>query len=171
MGIDDSGFVEDGSNFDENACAKARFFASKTGFMTAGEDSGIIVEALKDELGVKTRRWGAGEGASDQEWLDFFMKRMEKEANRAATFVCSAYLADGEDYAFGKGGRFFRGETCGVIADSIMAPILPGIPLSSVFVPEGSDKVYAALSPAEKNKVSHRGKAMAQLKDFLAMRP
>lgn len=158
-------------NFDENACAKARFFASKTGFMTVGEDSGIIVEALKDELGVKTRRWGAGESASDQEWLDFFMKRMEKEVNRAARFVCCAYLVDGEDGAFGSGGRSFRGETRGIIADSIMAPILPGIPLSSVFVPEGSDMVYAALSTAEKNKLSHRGKAMVQLRNFLAMRP
>lgn len=168
------GFVEDGANFDENAYAKARFFASKTGFMTVGEDSGIIVEALKDELGVKTRRWGAGESASDQEWLDFFMKRMEAEANRAATFVCSAYLADGgdgwngEDGTLGGGGRFFRGETRGVISERVMAAILPGIPLSSVFIPDGSDEVYAALSAAEKNRLSHRGKAMAKLRDFLA---
>lgn len=163
--VDDSGFFEDGVSFDENACAKARFFAAKTGFMTVGEDSGIIVEALKDELGVKTRRWGAGESASDEEWLDFFMKRMSVESNRAAKFVCSACLADGKSGAFGE--RLFRGETCGVIADSIMAPILPGIPLSSVFVPDGGDMVYAALSIAEKNKLSHRGKAMAKLRDFL----
>lgn len=172
LGVDDSGFVEDGASFDENAIKKARFFASKTGFMTVGEDSGIIVEALTDELGVKTRRWGAGEGASDEEWLEFFMKRMEGEANRAAKFTCSAYLADGGGDgdvagAGGSGGLFFRGETHGVIASSVMAPVLPGIPLSSVFVPEGSDKVYAALSTAEKNRVSHRGKAMAQLRDFL----
>lgn len=155
-------------NFDENALKKARFFASKTGFMTVGEDSGIIVDTLKDELGVKTRRWGAGESALDEEWLEFFMKRMEREANRAAKFLCSAYLADGEDGVFAKRGRFFRGETRGVIADRIMAAVLPGIPLSSVFIPDGSDKVYAALSLAEKNKVSHRGKVMAELRDFLA---
>ncbi|MEK7085391.1 MAG: non-canonical purine NTP pyrophosphatase [Patescibacteria group bacterium] len=47
------------------------------------------------------------------------------------------------------------------------APIKPGIPLSSCFRPEGVDKVYAALSAEEKNTISHRGKAMAGVREFL----
>lgn len=161
--IDARGFEEDGKTFEENAEKKALFFGSRARVLTLAEDSGIVVEALKDELGVKTRRWGAGEFASDEEWLNFFMKRMESEENRAAEFVCCACLYDprsGEK-------KFFRGETKGVISREILAPILKGLPLSSVFVPEGMAKSYAELGAREKNKISHRGKAISQVRDFL----
>ena len=156
---------EDGDTFKENAYKKARHFYDLTGILTLAEDSGISVAALKGELGVKTRRFGAGENASDEEWLDFFMKRMEGAQNREASFVCSACLL-GE--AFHKDiEEFFEGETGGRIAEKLLAPISPGIPLSSCFIPEGFDKAYANLDVAEKNKISHRGKAMAKVKEFL----
>lgn len=156
--LEDSDFCEDGETFEENARKKAKYFFEKTGLLTFAEDSGLLVDALKGELGVRTRRWGAGEKASDREWIDFFMKRMEKEKNRAAKFVCDACL-------FGEGvDEIFVGETWGVITEEIMCPIKKGIPLSSCFMPEGSDKVYAALSDEGKNKISHRGKALAKVR-------
>lgn len=159
--ITDKDFTEDGKTFKENAYKKAKYFFDKTKIMTLAEDSGILVEALKDELGVKTRRWGAGEKASDQEWIDYFMKRMDGEKNKTAKFICSAYLiGDGIE-------KNFEGETDGVITEKIMAPLLPGLPLSSCFLPDGHDKVYAALTAVEKNEISHRGKAMKQIKNYL----
>lgn len=57
--IDDSQLKEDGETYQENAYKKASFFAKQTGLTTLADDSGIVVEALKDELGVKTIRWGS----------------------------------------------------------------------------------------------------------------
>lgn len=153
--------MEDGDTFEENALKKARFYSRLSGLPTLSDDSGLLVEALKNELGVKTRRWGAGEQASDEEWLNFFMKRMELEENRLAEFACVAAYVDG------KSERTFMGETPGFITQSLEAPIKVGIPLSSVFKPEGTSRVYSELSFEEKAKLSHRGKAFTQLLAFL----
>lgn len=157
-------FKEHGETFEENAKLKATHYHELTGLPTIGEDSGIIVDALEGELGVKTRRWGAGENASDEEWIEHFMKVMEDvpESKRTARFVCVAGFIDG-------GGEvvLFRGETEGIITHELEAPLRQGIPLSSCFRPVGVDKVYAALSEEEKNKISHRGKAFHELKNFI----
>ena len=62
-------FEENGSTFRENALGKAHYYANKSGLMTTAEDSGIVVDALAGQLGVKTRRWGKGEKATDLEWV------------------------------------------------------------------------------------------------------
>jgi|GEM_PF-328189 len=206
--IDDRDFVEDGVTHEENARKKAKYYWEKFcegGEVCArnevcgcegqvavpifdfvlGEDSGIYVDALRDELGVQTRRWGAGDAASDEEWLSYFMKEMKARAPegsmRGAKFVCNACVVgrtgrveDGVaavslDGRVGAGliEEFFEGETLGCITDSVMAPILPGLPLSSVFLPFGFDKVYAALSREEKNRISHRGQAVGKVREWL----
>lgn len=160
LGIDED-CVEDGDSFEANSSKKARFYADLSGLPTLTDDSGLIVNALKGELGVKTRRWGAGEQASDEEWLDFFMKRMELETDRSAKFICVATYVDGAVE------RSFFGETLGLITETLEAPIKRGIPLSSVFKPERMEKVYSQLSFEEKASLSHRGKAFSQLLAFL----
>lgn len=166
MILDDADFVEDGETFEENAKKKAKYYYEKLKGrfeFVLGEDSGIRIDALSGELGVKTRRWGAGEKASDAEWIDYFLKRMEgvPEIERGAEFVCCAYIiAEGEE-------RVFRGETEGLITHKLEAPVVAGIPLSSCFKPNGLEVVYAALSVEQKNKISHRGKALSPLKSFL----
>lgn len=195
--VDDGDFVEDGVTHEENARKKAKYYWGK--FCGAsrvsdggrvcrdggcgggpvfdfvlGEDSGIYVDALRDELGVQTRRWGAGEMASDEEWLEYFMREMGVRApafdQRGAKFVCNACLVGGSSSGGGGGEIFeelFCGETLGHITDQPMAEILPGLPLSSVFLPEGFDKVYAGLSREEKNKISHRGQAVGKVREWL----
>jgi len=166
--VPDADFVEDGATHAENAYKKAKYYFDKLGGdfdFVLGEDSGIYVDALADELGLQTRRWGAGETASDDEWLGYFMSEMSRRASsddlRGAKFVCSACF-------MGKGFvEYFEGETFGKIVREKQADILTGLPLSSVFLPEGYDKVYAALSREEKNAISHRGRAIAKVKNFL----
>ena len=135
--------------------------------VTIAEDSGILVDALAGELGIKTRRWGAGEKATDQEWIDYFLKRMSdvSSQNRGAKFVCCSAIIDlhGQEH-------MFRGETPGIITQNLEAPIYEGLPLSSCFRPIGFDQVYSALTLQQKNAVSHRGKAMKQVHDWLALR-
>lgn len=159
--VPDEELEEDGTTFKENAYKKAEYYFRGSGLPVLAEDSGILIDALEGELGIKTRRWGVGEKASDEEWIEHFLKRMEKVENRRAAFVCSACFFNGEE------ALFFEGKTVGRITRELEAPLIPGIPLSSCFIPEGEEKVYAALTVSEKNKISHRGKAMSKLRSFL----
>ncbi|MBI2453523.1 non-canonical purine NTP pyrophosphatase [Candidatus Peregrinibacteria bacterium] len=167
-------FEEIWDTFEENAIQKARYFCSLSGLPTIADDSGIEVDALKGELHVKTRRFGKGEHATDREWIEYFLKTMEKfPHNRAARFICSSAIvfpshSPRVDVFRGLSKEHvFFGETKGVITEQLEAPIIEGLPLSSCFRPHGALKVYAALSSQEKAKISHRGKAFFQLKKFL----
>lgn len=155
---------EDGVTYRENALKKARHYGLQTGFLTLAEDSGIQVDALEGELGVKTRRFGAGEYATDEEWIEYFLNALKDvpEEKRTARFICCGALMDEDGEV-----RFFEGRTEGVITFGLEATIYKGLPISSCFRPVGFDKVYAALSVAEKNKVSHRGKAMHEVREVL----
>ncbi len=154
--------LEHGTTFEENAKQKAQFFHQKSKLPTVADDSGIIVDALQNELGIHTRRWGAGPEATDEEWITHFLKRMEVEENRRARFICSIAYID-------PGGMIhtFQGECSGIITSTLEAPYLPGLPISACFKPDGLDRVFSALTVEEKNRASHRGQALSQLKLFL----
>lgn len=150
---------ESGETYAENAKIKSEFFHKLSRLPTIADDSGIHVDALDKELGVKTRRWGAGPDASDDEWIDYFMNRMSQETNRKAEFICNAaFTHKGET-------QTVEGITHGVIVEKLEAEYLPGLPLSAVFKPNGCEHVYSALSIEEKNHISHRGKALKKLLD------
>ncbi|MDD5623594.1 MAG: non-canonical purine NTP pyrophosphatase [Candidatus Peribacteraceae bacterium] len=153
---------ESGSTFEENALEKARFFSERSGLPTVADDSGIIVEALGEELGLHTRRWGAGPAASDAEWIDFFLKRMRKEKNKRARFVCVLAYVDplGATHTF-------EGRCEGIITPTLEADYLPGLPISACFRPDGHSAVFSALTIEQKNSTSHRGKAAHSLKKHL----
>lgn len=155
-------FEEHFSTYEETAFQKAFFYAEAYNLLTLSDDSGIEVDALKGEMGVRTRRWGKGEHASDEEWIKHFLKIMRAfPDNRLARFVCATAIAKGKDI------HIFIGEVRGTITHDLEAPIIPGLPLSSCFRPEGFLKVYAALTPDEKAQISHRGKALQQTKKYL----
>jgi len=166
LSLDDLDIEEDvdevGKTFEDNAILKAEFFGKMVNLPTIADDSGIHVDALADELGVKTRRWGAGAEASDQEWLDFFLNRMADESNRRAEFVTTIAL-----YQPKKKIKTFQGECVGQILNAPQVELEEGIPLSAVFLPEGKDKVYSAMDKSEKNEISHRGKAISQCLEYL----
>ena len=87
---------------------------------------------------------------------------MKGVKNRHAKFVCMLALSRTNEPT-----EFFRGEVEGEILEKIAAPILPRIPLSSVFLANGASKVFAAMTESEKEKFSHRGKAIAKAKQKL----
>ena len=168
-------FEEIGETYEANALAKARHFFNLTGITTLADDSGIEIESLKGEMGVKTRRWGAGEKTSDEDWIDYFLKRMSAftlPEERRAKFVCVLALVSKNHHPLApsspeEGEFLFRGESSGVITPNLQAPIKSGVPLSSCFLPDGCDKVYSALSEEEKGRISHRGRALKKLKQHL----
>jgi XTP/dITP diphosphohydrolase len=164
LGIDGD-IDEDGVSYEENALKKAKFFYKKSGVLTLADDSGIEVFALKGELGLKTRRWGVGESASDEEWVEHFLQRMKGVDDRRARFLCCvAVVGDGFK-------EVFFGEAKGVITEKLEAPIWHGLPISSCFRPDGLDRVYAALGQEEKGRISHRGKAVGMAKRGLKRGP
>lgn len=153
---------ESGEAFAQNAEIKARHFHEATKHPTVADDSGIVVEALKDELGVQTRRWGAGPQASDEEWIAHFLHRMGREENKRARFLCTLAHIDREGQL-----HLFEGTCDGVITDTLEADYLPGLPISACFRPDGEDYVFSALNLEQKNRTSHRGRALAQFREFL----
>jgi len=157
---------ETGNSYQENAQQKAEFYFQAAGgrIPVIAEDSGIIIDSMAEELGLHTRRWGAGEDASDQEWIDYFLQAMTsypEPHQRKAKFVSHVCYFDGQE------ALHFVGETKGQITPSLEAPLYAGLPLSSCFKPDGYDKVYTALGTEEKNKISHRGKSTIQLLEYL----
>ncbi|OGJ68196.1 hypothetical protein A3J34_00565 [Candidatus Peribacteria bacterium RIFCSPLOWO2_02_FULL_51_10] len=154
--------VESGDTFEENALLKARYFFQKSKLPTLADDSGIIVEALADELGIHTRRWGAGPQASDEEWIEHFLERMKKEKNKRARFVCALAYIDAAGITY-----TFEGVCEGIITPRLEADYLPGLPISACFRPDGFDRVYSTMTIEQKNSTSHRGRAVHKLADHL----
>jgi XTP/dITP diphosphohydrolase len=154
--------AEDESSYQGNAIAKARFYYDQTGLPTLADDSGIHVEALSGELGIHTRRWGAGPEASDQEWIEHFLECMEDETNRRASFVCVLAYIDQSGQL-----KTFEGRSDGTITHALESEYLPGLPISACFRPDGYEKVFSALTVEEKNSISHRGRALLQMKKHL----
>lgn len=151
--------------FEGNAVQKAKYYFDETGIACISDDSGIIVETLQKELGIHTRRWGAGPEANDKEWISYFLERMKEEGNKKARFVCVIALIE-ENGSL----HTFEGHCDGIITEELEADYLPGLPISACFRPDGCDKVFSALPTSEKNHVSHRGKAVALLLDYLSHR-
>ena len=160
LGIDDPDETED--TFEGNAIQKSQHYFKASGLPTIADDSGIIIEALVDELGIHTRRWGAGANATDKEWITYFLERMKSESNKRAEFVCVIAFTDAEGQT-----HTFRGTCTGIITDELEADYLPGLPISACFKPDGCDQVFSALSIEQKNSTSHRGNAMKLFREFL----
>lgn len=152
---------ENASTFEENALIKAKFFADQTGIPTLGEDSGLILSAFPEKFGVRTRR--EIDASTDEEWLEKFLKILESEENREATFYSATAFFD----PVNKESATFLGSTTGNILLEPQTEIEPGIPVSTIFLAQGQTLVYSALSPDEKNQISHRGKSVKQLAEFL----
>jgi XTP/dITP diphosphohydrolase len=149
--------VEDGKTFEDNAYKKAHFAARVLGFPALADDSGLVVEALGGQPGVHSARY-AGEGAGDEANIQKLLKAMEGELDRRAAFECVIAIAVPRGPALiysgrceGEIGRDQKGKN--------------GFGYDPVFFYGPLGKTYAEMNQEEKNRVSHRGKAMAQLLD------
>lgn len=154
--------VEDGRTFADNALIKARAGVQATGLACIADDSGITVEELNGMPGVLSARW-AGRHGDDKANNDLLLAQMEHvpDERRAAAFVsvCALVTPDGKEH----------------VAEGRWPGTLLRVPLGEngfgydpIFLPEGESRSSAQMSADEKNAVSHRGRALAQLTDVLA---
>ena len=148
---------ETGLTFVDNALLKAREGAAHTGLPTVADDSGLAVDALNGMPGVFSARW-SGRHGDDLANLELVLAQISDvdDPHRGARFVCAAALVLPE-------GREFtvEGEMPGrLIRDSRGEG---GFGYDPIFVPDGETRTSAELAPAEKDAISHRGKAFRAL--------
>ncbi len=147
--------VEDGLTFDENAYKKARHYAKVLGIPAIADDSGLVVEALSGAPGVYSARY-AGDDASDRQNCEKLLKQLEGVTNRKASFVCVLSIA------VPSGPALTYEATCdGIILSEPRGS--NGFGYDPLFYYEPLNRTFAELSVEEKNKVSHRGKVLAEL--------
>jgi XTP/dITP diphosphohydrolase len=151
---------ETGETFAENALGKARAAAAATGRIAIADDSGIEAAALGGAPGVSSARY-AGEEATDEENLAKLLR--EAPAGSALAYVCAvAYV----DPASGL-EEIFEGRCTGTLAPEPRGE--GGFGYDPAFVPdEHPDRTMAQLEPAEKDAISHRGRAVRLLRTWLA---
>ncbi|MFY9610225.1 MAG: RdgB/HAM1 family non-canonical purine NTP pyrophosphatase [Blastocatellia bacterium] len=152
--------IETGSTFRENALLKARYYRNASGLPTMADDSGLEVEALGGAPGLQSARYG-GADASDADRINKLLDAMKDvpPEHRGARFVCVAAIAwDG-------GEQIFAGEAHGRILAEPRGR--NGFGYDPVFFYPPLGKTFAELTTTEKSEVSHRGRAVRQLADWL----
>ena len=150
--------AETGKNLEDNAILKARHTYNTFGEDCFSEDTGLEVFSLDMKPGVNTARY-AGAHKSATENMSLLLKNLDKHKNRKAQFrAVIALIYQGTEH-------LFEGISSGTIAKFPRGT--EGFGYDPVFIPEGYDKTFAELDPAEKLKLSHRSRAFEQLVEFL----
>jgi XTP/dITP diphosphohydrolase len=158
--LDDFGPIaeveEDGKTFDENAYKKASFTAKILGIPALADDSGLMVEALDGAPGVFSARY-AGEHATDQQRIAKLLKALKGKTNRKAAFGCVLSIAVPSGPAL-----TYEARCQGLIAEQPAGQ--NGFGYDPIFFYPPLNKTFAQMTLAEKSQVSHRGKALNELK-------
>lgn len=149
--------VEDGDTYDENAYKKASFTAKMLGFPALADDSGLSVDVLDGRPGVYSARY-AGENATDADRCRKLLEEMKGRENRGARFECVISIAVPSGPAL-----TYEARCEGVIAEAPSGE--NGFGYDPVFYYPPLEKTFAQLTQAEKNRVSHRGKALREVKE------
>jgi XTP/dITP diphosphohydrolase len=158
--LDDFGPIphseEDGDSFDENAYKKASFAARILGLPALADDSGLIVEALDGAPGIHSARY-AGENATDEQRYLKLLEDMKGKSNRKAAFECVISIAAPTGPAL-----TYEARCEGLITTEPAGS--NGFGYDPIFFYPPYNKTFAQITGEEKNRISHRGKALAELK-------
>lgn len=151
---------ETGQTLEENALIKARYVFDNYGLDCFADDTGLMVDVLNGAPGVYSARY-AGEHGDSEANMTKLLRELEGISDRTARFVTVIALVR-------KGHRdeVFYGKVEGQITTERSGK--DGFGYDPIFRPEGYDITFAEMALTEKNQISHRGKAVAQLVDFLA---
>lgn len=150
--------IENGTTFEENSLIKAQEANRLTRKMTLADDSGLCVEALNGKPGIHSARYAP----SAQERIDKLLDVMKNVKNRRAKFVCSMTLLNSDGSILNQ----VTGECYGEIDTTQKGK--NGFGYDPIFIVDGYNQTMAELSEAEKNKISHRAKALEQILTYLA---
>ena len=166
MGLKGIGCYEDipetSPTIEGNALQKARYVFEKYGANCFSEDTGLEITALNGEPGVLSARY-AGEVKDPEANIDMVLEKLTDQVDRSARFkTIIALIINGKEYTFeGICNGSIRTEKSGG----------GGFGYDPIFQPNGFETTFAEMSAAEKNAVSHRGKAVEKLVAFLKAQP
>ncbi len=152
---------ETADTLEGNAMQKARYVKEKFGYDCFADDTGLEVEALNGAPGVYSARY-AGPGHDSEANMQKLLKELEGKTNRQARFrTVIALLLEGEKHTFE-----------GIVPGTILTERrgTAGFGYDPVFVPEGFKETFAEMGNEEKNRISHRARAVQKLAEFLAGR-
>ncbi len=157
IGCDDD-IPETGTTLEANAAQKSFYIWDKYGIDCFADDTGLEIEALGNEPGVYSARY-AGEGRSATDNMVKVLAKMGNETNRKARFRCVISLIIG-----GKENQFE-----GIVEGEILAEKHgeAGFGYDPIFMPHGFNQSFAEMSANDKNRISHRGRAVMKLVDYL----
>ncbi len=155
-GLNDE-IVEDGATFHENALIKAKYCFENTGKPSLGDDSGLVVEALDGRPGIFSARY-AGNHDFDKNMAKV-LEEMHDVENRKAYFVTVMCLQTERETTY------FEGRVYGSL--TLKRSGAKGFGYDPIFVPDGENRTFAEMSAEEKNKLSHRRKALDLFLEFL----
>ena len=158
--------VEDGKTFKENAIKKAKFYGKISGLPTIADDGGLEIDILNGEPGVKSRRWINGLDASDEDLINYTLKKLEgmlldKRGAQLRT-VIALVLANGKVYTS-------EGVVRGLISEKPYEKRTAGFPFRSLLYLPEIGKFYHKddLTPKENLKYNHRVKALQKFKRII----
>ena len=152
---------EDAPTLEGNAIIKAVEIANHASEWAIADDTGLEVDALNGAPGVRSARF-AGEQATDAENRALLLSKLDGVTNRSARFRTVVALVSSKGDI-----HFVGGECAGTIADSERGD--SGFGYDSLFIPtDGDGRTFAEMTGPEKDAVSHRGRALAQLPELLA---
>jgi XTP/dITP diphosphohydrolase len=153
---------ETGETFAENARLKARHYSQLSGHLTVADDSGLEVDALGGAPGLYSARYGGPE-ANDADRNRLVLDELDAtgDPSRTARFVCAVAVARGDEVLFEA-----RETVEGVIAHEPQG--VNGFGYDPIFFYLPFGKTFGEVAPAMKDTVSHRGKAFARVREFLA---
>lgn len=162
VSLRECGIVEDipenEPTLEGNALAKARYIYNRTGLDCFADDTGLEVDALGGEPGVRSARY-ATDGHDDEANKRMLLERLKGSENRAAQFrTAVALIIGGKEY-------LFEGIVRGEIASEERGE--GGFGYDPLFFPEGGELTFAQMSSEDKNAISHRGRAVRKLAEFL----
>ena len=150
---------ENGKNYYENALIKAKAVAKLCDLPIIADDSGLEIEALDNEPGLHSARYAESLGGHANA-IKEIVNRLKDKDNRKARFVCDIVLINEEDRPL-----LFEGIAPGTIAESPIGE--NGFGYDPIFQSSEINKRFSELTQEEKNKVSHRGKALKKLLTYL----
>jgi XTP/dITP diphosphohydrolase len=154
--------IEDGSTLEENSLKKAKEIAQFTGLTALSDDTGLFIDALNGQPGIYAARF-AGEKCTYQDNVDKVLRLMVDIpiSNRRAVFRTVITIYD----PLGKAEQV-SGEVEGTITEKAMTE--KGFGYDPIFMPEGFSKVFSLMTLEEKNRVSHRGRALQKARLLLS---
>lgn len=144
-----------------NAELKARHVKEKYGYDCFADDSGLMVDALNGAPGVKSARYASEQGHDSKANMRKLLSELHGKDNRKAHFSTVIALIEDDEI------RFFEGRVDGSIIDTPRGE--GGFGYDPVFVPDDADgSTFAEMAPEAKNAISHRGRAVAKLTEWLS---